>query len=56
MKNNLTKMVSFRLPIEDYAKLCLISDKLFNDFNVSKTIKYLIYIYLKNIDIKDINQ
>ena len=52
MKKNLsTKMVSFRLPIEDYAKLCLISDKLFHDFNVSKTIKYLIYIYLKDIDL-----
>lgn len=51
-KNNSTKMVSFRLPIEDYAKLCLISDKLFKDFNVSKVIKYLIYMYLKDIKLE----
>lgn len=48
-KNVSTKMVSFRLPIEDYAKLSLISFNLFRTYNISKTIKRLIYSFLKDV-------
>lgn len=49
MKKNLSsKMISFRIPNEDYAKLLLISHKLYGNFNISKTIKTLLYSFLKD--------
>ena len=45
-KKEISKMVSFRLPIVDYAKLASISYRLYGTYNISKTIKLLIYSFI----------